>query len=316
MISRVAKILLKMFVMAAVLFPLALLLKDSGHQMKGGGYDPAAPTAAKFRRIEKWLPRDAELIIVVDMSRLAGRPDIAARIAALVLRANVIDGFDGGIVGPVLANPQGIGMAAGALCLGGASDAPYAMAVIQGALDRSAMVGRVQTQLAAENARLVTEEAEGTRIYFETPSDAPFAFAFPDAHHLIAGPKEAVVRLLMSEKTPSAGDLRAHWPAPRDDGMLFGRLAFTDRLRSVLPPQIANLDEVLIYADDELNINLVIPCDAARQAQDITLFVEGMRTLYLLDGRAQSIVASIMRGMRITNQDNAVVVHIPTGAIP
>lgn len=314
--KRALRIILKILVIAAILIPLALLLKDSSDQLKGGGYDPAAPTATKLGLMQRWLPHDAEVVVIADLHRLTATPGLIAKASSALERAGNLWGIDAQMIKSVFTAPKGIGLVAVALTLGQAGEAPTGVAVVQGGAKEADVVQGVKSELIAQAASLVEEKVGSVTVYSESPSEVNFAFAFPDNTHMIVGPKEALVGLLQSTLTEkSLPEMRETWNAPAGDNPVFGRILFTERLQSLLPPQVAGLKQATFSADGQLNVEVEMPCTSMRQAQDVVLFIEGARAYVLLGGYGDTKIGEIMRELSTAQSQHSVSLRIPLGKL-
>jgi len=316
MIKKISKIAIKVIVIVGLLVAIAFLIKDSSDKLKGGTYDASAPTEKKFLKMEKWLPKDVELIVVADLHRYLDQPGAKARLSMRIDEMSRSWSGDGGVLSNLMAQAEKIGLAAFAIGLDPERKEANALLVIQGNFQESAFVDSVKKQLAKEGQELIKEEDHSVTIYAESASEEGFAFAFPDRLHVMLGPKSEIIKLIEQE---SAGQLESpekdRWASVGDTVVLFGRFKITPRISRMLPEQLQGLQEASFSADALLTLNVNIPCVGPKQAEDVVMFIEGSRISFLLAQRKDNVIVNMLRQVRVGHLDSVVDMRVPVGEI-
>jgi hypothetical protein len=307
--NKILRVSVKILILAAILIPLAFLLRDSSDQLMGG-YDASAPTSAKFAKLTRWLPPDADLFAVIDVHRFFSEPGLRAKVMGTLDRAGSIWGIDASLLRSLVAERGSIGLVAFAMKLGASGHGSSAVAVAQGRFDEDEMVGRIESQLAADGEKLVRDRKGEITVYAESQSGDDFAFAFPDRNHLVLGTKFEVDAL-------TAGEARAAqtWKSVNVDAPLFGRVVVTPRTKGLLPAQLKGLTEAAFFAGSDLVVTADVACASQEEATDLVLFVEGARATLTVIEPPDSKLTKLLGGLTISGTGNRVSVRFPLNEI-
>lgn len=308
--KRVLKIVLKVTIIVAIIVILAFLIQDSSHVLRGPSYDASAPTSKKFSMIKRWIPTGSELVAVVDPQRLFSEPGSRAKLMRRLDRSGSLWGLDLGLIRNLVAQPGNLGLIAVSLKL---EDRPIGLAVVQGNLNKADIVNGVKSIMKDEGEELVLEQLDKISLYSESISEDAFAFAFPDRHHMIIGPKQNVRSLLLQDVSDTQPEVDL--ASPQTDTPLFGRILITHRVERFLPPQLGGINRARFSSTGGFVVDVEIPCASVRQAEDLTIFTEGWRLSYLLTGNGESKLESLLKGIRITQNANMVMVSLPLGEL-
>lgn len=310
--NKILRVSIKILIIAAILIPLAFLLKDSSDQLKSG-YDAGAPTSTKFAKLGRWLPSDADLVAVIDVHRFFSEPGFRAKVMGMLDRTGSIWGIDAALLRSLVAERGNIGLVALAMKIGTSGNKSSAMTVVQGRFDEKEMVERIESQLASEGERLVRDEGDekgAFTIYAESKSDDDFAFAFPDRNHMLLGTKSEIDALAASEVRASPG-----WTSVNVDAPLFGRIVVTPRTQNLLPAQLKSLTAATFSAGSDLMATVDVACTTPEEATDLVLFVEGARATLTIIESPDSKLTKLLSSLAITGKENLVSVRFPLSEI-
>lgn len=302
------KLAVKIAVLAAILVAVAILLRLSGDTLRFIAYNPALSTAKKFEMLKNWLPENADLIAISDTHRLAAMPSLKN-----FLEEGLFKGSDTAIrtIRSLLGPQATIGMIAMSAILADTAAPISFFVIVQGDFREVGFVDAIKQELAKENIQLVSQEVGGTSIYSQEGSEAPFAFAIPDRNHLIVGTKIAMQQLF--EKPPAKERV---FPFVTIDSPFFGFLKATDRIKKVLPPQFASLELANFWADDQRWLHISIECSDIEQAQNLRMFLSGMKALYMLQGESNKALTDALGSIVIGSEGNVVRVDAPLEQVP
>lgn len=310
MLRRAVRVAIKVAVIVTALLLIALLMRDSSDRLATARYDVHAPIETKLKALSMWLPEHAELVVVVDPQQLLAKPDVQSRLAARLAGASEIVGIDAALIVPQLARTETIGLVAVALTLKSPDGLPEAVFVVQGEIDRNAVVGSVDRSLAEEGDKLERTEIEGVTIYSEYPRGSSFAFAFPDAAHMVVGLSSAIEELIHASHAPTQRAVAMPFQSVAG-APLFGWLAVTERLKKILPPELAWLTTIRFSSDADLAIRVTVPTSSSQQHNDLKLFLEGLRASYLITGGSESKLNGLLLGTDIASDGAVVTIDIP-----
>jgi hypothetical protein len=315
-VHRISKFTLKVLIIVALVFAIAILLKDSSDRLRTMLYDAAAPTSEKFSKIQRWLPSDAELVVVADLHRFFSEPGSRARTSRRLEDIGEVWNVSPEVLSIIMDRAEKIGLVAAALSIDPHTGEAQGLFVVQGEFNESEFVEIVEEKLKAQGGALTHEEQHATTVYGESPGADGFAFAFPDRTHLLIGPKSAILGLVERD---SAGEIReketTQWGMVSTDGAIFGRLLVSPRVQKLLPEALAGISAAGFSSDTDLNINLVIPCVSLDQAEDLAMFIEGSRVSFLLTKGRDYQFYDLLRGIKVASVDTTVEVMIPAGKV-
>lgn len=260
-------------------------------------YDPAMPTVAKYERLVRWISPGVELRLAVDVPRAFANPALRDGLSALVRGR---EGVAAELIAALLERQPIVGMLALVGELGDAG-APTRMAVIaQGKFDQQVLIPAIRTILAAGRAGLVSEKLGERTLYAESDVRDPFGFVILDREHLAVGSKAALVALFRS----APFDRRTLTVPP--NAILFGSIALGPRLRTLLPPGVPQVSTIEVVSADGLRAQATIEGTHASEAPGLVMFVEGIRSLLLLQEEQNASLASLLRGISVENREGRV----------
>ncbi len=310
--KKIVRVALKAVLIAFILIAMALLLRDSSHQLsETARYDATAPVAVKFPALARWLPPDAELIVVIDPQHLFSVPGVKAKLVANLKGAADMWDADLSALVPMFVEEPAIGLVAAAVRLGLPGEPASGVFIMQGRVNEEALVMRVDEQLALQSERLDRSRVGDIEVYMEFPPGSAFAFALPDRTHLMLAQKDELERIIQSAVERGAEQESDAWPTPPSGTALFGWFTITPRLQALLPDQLKGLKGAHFSSDAHLNVEVTIPVTTLQEKNDLVLFIEGLRISYLITSGAESILAAFLREIRIDHGEGEVVVRLP-----
>ena len=283
----------------ALLAGLGVLLRFAGKGLIARPYDATKPTAQKFAEIARWAPPAAEFDVAVDVQRLFASPELSARLAEIVKGQS---GLAAEFVAALLEKQQTIGMLMLTGTLGAPGSEPLVAVVAQGGFDEKSFIPAIRAILAGGQAGLVSEEIAGRTLYVESDAREPFGFMILDSRHIAVGTRAALTALF-------AGEPQAAGPAPViPDAVLFGHLAVGPRVAALLPPGLPQVPRIEFASADGKSLVATIPGGGIEQAQDLRMFLEGSRSLLMLQEEGNAALETILRDVTIDNRGGAVTI--------
>jgi len=305
MMRKKYSIIFKIAILAILLAAVAFLFKDSSDTQRPTPYDVAMPTPKKFAELKKWIAADADFVAVVDFHRLAKTP------LSRFLEERLLSRGDKTIVDAVFGPNNAIGMAALAVNFGKDQGPLSAIVTIQAELKEPDFIDKIRQELANENVKLSSELVEGVFVYWEEESEDPFAMALPGPHHLLIGSKSAIVSLL--ERPPEGS---GHLPLPEPDSPFFGALRTSERMKRLFPRQIASVQFAQFASDDAMQLHIGVECADEDQANDLRMFLSGMKALYALQGDGNEVLQNAIDTVVIRGEGNVVQIDAPLEQLP
>jgi hypothetical protein len=299
---------LKITLLVAALAVVAILLRLSSDTLHLLRYDPSLSTPQKFAMLNKWLPENVDLIAISDTHRLAAIPQLKN-----FLEDGLFKGDDTAIktIRSLLGPQTKIGMIAMSAVLGDTGMPISFFVIVQGDFREVNFVDVIKQELEKENVSLASQAIGGVAIYSQGGSEAPFAFAIPDRNHLIVGTKISMQQLF---EKPSSKDRT--FPFVTVDSPFFGFLKSSDRIKKVLPPQFVPLELANFWADDQRWLHISIDCSDIEQAQNLRMFLSGMKALYMLQGESNQAMLEALGTVLIGGDQNKVLVDAPLEGLP
>lgn len=296
--------LLKIIILVGVLAVAAFLIHDSTHTQRAGAYDVSWTTAQKYSLLKEWLPEGVDFTAAADITRLSSIPKLDD-----FLEKHIFKGNEAGIrmISPLLASNK-IGMIAVSLNLSSSSAAPFFVVVVQGDFSKLDLVDFIKEELTKEKASLVSKKFRGIKIYWQKGSKEPFAFAMPNKNHLLVGTHNSLEHVIKSPKSKV--------PLQSIDSPLFGMLRFSGRIRKVLPAQIAHPELARFAADDHGLLRTYVECPDVSEANNLKLFLAGMKALYMLQGEENEGLLSALEKISIDVEGSGVHINIPLNQLP
>ena len=281
----------------AVLAAVLALLRFAGVRIAHKPYDAAMPTSEKFALMSRWIPAGAEFEIAVDVQKALADPALKERLGALV---GGKEGVAAELVGALLEKQSAVGMLMLTGALGEAGQAPSVAVVAQGGFDDEGFIPAVRAALASGKSGISSEKVGDRTIFVEADSRDPFGFTMLDGRHIAVGTREALTSLFSA---PPASAPRT--PA-RADAVIFGRLLFGPRITSLLPQGLAPVSSIEFASADGKTLAATIASESPEKARDTAMFLEGVRTLLLIQEEGNAALESILKGMSIETRDGGV----------
>lgn len=310
--KRTIGVVIKIIAIAVLLIGIAFLIKDSSHYLKNGVYSASAPTQVKFDTMKRWIPQDAELVLVVDPHRLFASDAGTEQIAQWLEKGVSFAGLSLQLIAHLIINPGAVGLVATAIEIAPTAKPAEGFIVIQGLFDQEAMAEGIQEQMMGEGVVLSRGECEGHAFYVESSSPDAFAIAFPDKHHLLVGTNEALERIMHCEApTHGAMPQAIDWYPQVKEQPLFGRLAITPRLSALLPEELQGIASVRLAMGPDFVLHATVPCTSSAQAERASLFLEGMRASLILASANNPELSSFLLGIQMITSPNALRVAVP-----
>ena len=284
----------------ALLAGVGVLLRLAGKGWMARPYDASQPTAQKFAQIVRWAPPAAEFDVAVDVQRLLAAPELSARLAGIVKGQS---GLAAEFVAALLEKQQVVGMLMLTGTLGAPGSEPLVAVVAQGGFDEKTFIPAIRQILAGGQAGLVAEAVAGRTLYVESDAREPFGFMILDGEHIAVGTRAALAALF-------AGGPQAAGPAPAiPDAVLFGHLTVGPRVAALLPPGLPQVPRIEFASADGTSLVATIPGGTIPQAQDLRMFLEGSRSLLMLQEEGNAALERILKGVAIDNRDGAVTIR-------
>ncbi len=302
---------LKALILIGLFIPLAFVLRDSRDDLQPARYNAAAPTTEKYAQMARWIPTPYEFMVALDPQRVFGASALGARLAPLIEQMGTTGDIDVSLVARLIARPQAIGLIALALYVGENARPVEGLVVVQGDFRAGALHNEVRAALAKDNPALKVERLRGVEIYMESAQEEGFAFAFPDAHHLMVGSAATVVRAVRGAVRDAA---EVAWAEEASRDGIFGRLLITGRIARLLPKELAGVAGVSLSSRDGASMVARIPCLSVSQAENMRMFLEGLYVAKLLIYNDTSFWGRYIQHLDITQDNDTVLVTLPLGA--
>ncbi len=297
--KRAALIVLKLILLAAILIAIALVVRDARDTMPPDRYVADASAAFKFKEAARFLPADADLWIAIDLAALSQHVSLRDHLIALA-------GDQGGMVGDLsalLLQPAGsMGMAVVVGRMGEEGSPPAFALILQGRFDEASLLPTVRGMLASQADGMEERPCGERALFVERDTEAPFGFMLLDATHLIVGEARTIEAFFGAGGKPAAS---ASLDGVQPQGIIFGALTLGPRLRALLPSIFADIPSVTFASIDLKQLVATLPCTNADEAARLTLFLEGMRSLILLQQQGNQALAAVLDHCAISSEANA-----------
>lgn len=289
----------KIVVIAALLVALAILIRDASDCFRAAKYDVATPTAAKYAKLAKWIPSKANLFAAVDVKKLLDDTVLKQRVLDLLQSQKGVAAE----LGSALVGKQNlVGMIAIVGDLSQTGKFPSIAFVAQGAFNEKALIPAIRTILSTGKAGLVSEEIEGHKLYMESDSRNPLGFMVLDNEHIAAGTRDALVELFgqKMEAAPQMGQAA--------DSLFFGHVTVVPRMKEYLPMGLDRLDNIDFRSPDGQTLVAAIHCKDAAEISSYQMFLEGVRSLLLIQQEGNAALTNILKGISISTGPGEVTV--------
>ena len=295
---------LKLFILIAVFCTAALLIRDSNDTQRALPYDPSTSTAKKFSLLQKWIPGNADIVIVADLYRLKTIAPLD-RLFEYALK----NGGGQTMLSPALESINTIGMIV--LCATLDEGGPSVIVLVQSDFREPEFLEIVRKELEKEKTTLLSGVVAGIPFYWQDGEDLSVAIAFPDPRHLLIGTNDFLAKLLSHTI-----DYEQRLSLPETDTPLFGVVRSSTRIKKILPPQIASVELVQFSSDDAGKLHIVATCTDNKQADNLRLFLAGMKALYALQQEGNMPFVTALNAMAIRGENRFVLIDVPMEQLP
>lgn len=290
------RILFVLLGVVAVVF-LALTLKDTRDLLERPGYDATAPTEAKFARLNRWIPPKTEFYVTVDVPRALANPDLRNRLIQMVgTRAGVV----ADLVSALLQNENSIGLLTMAGTLGDVKEPPEVVVVAQGEFDKETMLPAIRAAMSEGKSGLTSRDIEWSTIYYESDARRPFGFIILDGFHMAVGERAALEAFFLEKPEPPEG------AGPVSKEVVFGHMDIGPRIKSVVPRMLAVPESVDFASEDGVVLTAHMPCADRLKAMSLRMFLEGVRSLIMLQHENNAPLVKILEGVTIASEGEEV----------
>lgn len=296
--KRIFSLGIKIAVLVLILVALAFVLRS--HNLRPAEYDVQAPTTAKFTRMARWISKKAEFFVAVDVPRALANPTLNNRLVSLV---HGKEGAAADLVEILVRDKGAVGMLMLVGELANPGEQPTLAVVAQGRFDKETFIPAVRQILAEGQAGLVAKAYKGKTFFMESEGRNPLGFVILDNWHLAVGSRDSLLNLF--EDTPRESSIRG----VLSDEPLFGRITFGPRLSSLVPPELGTLKEINFVSPDGQILTARIPCRDQGQAVGVMMFLEGIRSLLMLQAEGNETLIGILKDIVIKSDGSEAVLN-------
>ncbi len=282
---------------AAAVILVSLALKDTRDTLSVPGYEAEAPTDTKFARLARWIPAGSEFVVTVDVSRALANPELRERLMAL---ARSRSGVAAELIQALMGNDGAIGLLAAAGKLGEEGETPRAVVIAQGDFNEEVVLPVVRKVMSEGRAGLSSMDVGWTTIYYESDSRAPFGFMILDGSHMAVGDKASLEAFFSTKPAPT------EVPSATYDEVLFGYLELSPRIKRSLPMMSALGDTVYFSSLDGAVMTATLPCTSIAGALRTRMFLNGVRSLVMLQQQNNEPLVDILEGISIDGEGDEV----------
>lgn len=295
-------IAIKIAVAAVLLAILAVVLYKASDKFLRPLYDAKAPTPAKFAKISKWLPGTTEFDLSIDVTRAMANPQIKDGISKIVkAKGGLIAEFIAGLA----SRKDAVGMLTLAGNFGEKGSAPVFAIIAQGSFDEHTLIPAIRIALATGHAGLASEKLEKYTLYVESDARDPFGFIVLDREHIAVGNKASLAALFGKEPQKAPAITRI------SNSIIFGHLKFGPRLSALMPPGVP-ISSIDFESTDGKSLTAKIPSPAPAEAHNLKMFLEGMRSLLMLQEEGNAALIPILSGIAVENEGSEIIVSCST----
>lgn len=300
------KILIAVLAVAA----LAVVIWGAADQFLWRKYDATSATGSKFEKLSKWISRDSDFTMVADVPRMLANEPVRERLA--LVENSGEEGVAKDLIGALLSRREIIGMLAVVGKFGQNKEEPKVVAIAQGDFKEETLIPSIRAILSAGRSGLAAENVGKYTVYMESDTRDPFGFVLLDSWHMAVGSKDSLDWLI--GQNPPFEKMLAPFPggvAPA----IFGRLIMGPRIVGVLPQGMPTIESLGFESADGENLLASIPCADADQAKGLRMFLEGIRSLMLLQEEGNAALVSILKGLAIGDNGPEVTISGSVSAI-
>jgi len=256
---------------------------------------------AKYAKMARWISPAAGFDVVVDVWKLREDSGLRDRLLAI---AGSLKGVSAEFLNVLMEKEGVVGMLMVVGNLGLGTKPPMFAAVAQGQFDERAFVGSVRAVIKGEGNVEIEEKKIGDHsLFVEKGANDPFGFMFLDGEHLAVGSELSLMNLFK--------DVPANVLVHDDmsDSVLFGDLKIGSNLNGFLPPDLHDIGTIEIASRDGRRLAAKIPCKDERDVTDVRMFLEGIRSLLILQGSDNRPLIEMLSGIEIVAGDRFVVLN-------
>jgi hypothetical protein len=271
---------------------------------------PSEVTEKKFKALSKWIPQEANAIIVVDIYHLSqsdlwsdlinlGRRKLLSRIEA----AGINFKSDIGMMA-VFMEIKTIGRIKGPVIL------------IQGGFNQELIIERIKKQALEENLELISKEFEGFNIYSEAANTGAFgtSFAFVALKSgLLAAGKVSDLKWIIdssSKKSALVDDLKKDLSLEKP---VWGRFVISEILSTSIPQPWRGITSVRVEAHvkEDLEAQIVAELSDASLTAPIKTALEGFKALEAIQLMNKVEMMDIIDKIKIEESGKKIIISIP-----
>ncbi len=278
---------------AAVLVIIALLIQDTRQKDLVPRYQAGAPTQAKFTRLARLIPPGTEFDITVDVPRALSNPAMRVRLMEI---AQERTGVGAELVAALLDNPGAIGLITVTGTLGDKNNPPKMFVLAQGEFDEDVMLPVIRAAMSAQKSGISARDLDWSTLYYESDKRDPFGFMLLNDEHMAVGPKETLEAFFFEKPEPQEMLIR------KSDDVLFGHIQIGRKARDIVPKMIAMPDSLNFSSTDGVMLTAIMPCEDQLKAMNVRMFLEGVRSLMMLQHERNAPLMSILSGITITSE--------------
>ncbi|MFA4874056.1 MAG: hypothetical protein WC956_07110 [bacterium] len=300
-----ARRLIQIIVIVAVLAALAFFLRDASDIFRAPSYDAAAPTSVKFMKLSRWMPAGSEFDFTVDVPRALANPMLKERLLELI---HGKEGVAAELVAALMAHQDAVGLITLVGTLGNKDEQPRFAILAQGKFDQGIILPAIRAAMAAGRSGLTSEDLGWATLFAESDEREPFGFIILDKQHIAVGNRDALVTFYSQRPSPveSIGRL--------SDAVIFGHAVIGPRLKGLVPQTIQLPESVDFGSADGQTIEAALNLTDQAQAMSMRMFLEGVRSLIMLEQEHNLPLVDILKGISISGNENKV--FISSGLLP
>ncbi|MFH1829692.1 MAG: hypothetical protein ABH871_02795 [Pseudomonadota bacterium] len=297
--NKHARNIIYIAIIAAALCIIALFLQDTSLRIKKPAYQASASTEIKFTQLSQWIPQDAEFDITVDVPRALANPDLKFRLTEI---ANGRTGVAAELIDALLNNEGGIGLISVAGILGDKDTASKLMIIAQGQFDEKTMLPSIRAAMSANRAGISARDLKWSTLYYESDNRSPFGFMLLDDKHMAVGERDALEAFFLKKPEASKNIKRM------SDDVLFGHIKIGKRVKDLTPKMIVMPDSLDFSSKDGIMLTAHVPCEGQLAAMNVRMFLEGVRSLMMIQQENNAPLISILDKISITSEGKIVAV--------
>lgn len=290
---RIALILIAIGAVVVV----ALFLKDTRDTLEQSRYDATAPTSVKFARLSRWIPGTSEFDITIDVPRALENLQLKDKLGRIV--RNRI-GVAAELVEALIQNEGAIGLLTVTGTVGANDSSPKVTVIAQGKFDKDVILPVIRKVMSEGRAGLSSRDVGWSTIYYESDSKKPFGFMILDGQHMAVGDKESLEAFFIEEPAEPKPLVRA------SDDVVFGNVEIGERLKKLVPRMLTVPSSIDFLSKDGAILNASAACENELKAMSVRMFIEGIRSLIILQHENNAPLVGILDGISIVTEGNEI----------